>query len=602
MIDPNQPGYHSSALMVVSIWDRRNVAFHTEVLSGRPRRPIALRGPDLAAISLVLGLVILLGIGTRQMVGPFAIAHQPQISLSPLALPLYTLRTVMRMFAAMIASLIFTFTYATFAAKSRRAELILIPILDVLQSVPILGYLSFTVLFFVSLFPGNVLGPELAAMFAIFTSQAWNMAFSFYQSLRTVPNDLDEACRSFRSSPWQRFWRLEVPFAMPGLIWNMMMSMSGGWFFVVASEAISVGTFQVALPGVGSYVARAIQESNLVAIGWSIFAMTIAIILYDQLLFRPMVAWASKFRFEQTAAQIVPRSWVLELFHRSTLLGHVGRRGGLVLEKAARARVLSATNVGWIRRWSPPSRLVDIAWYGSVIACIIYVGFGIVRFSGSALSWDDLRTAFSNGGVTLLRVGILISLASVIWVPIGVAVGLRPKLTEKVQPIAQFLAAFPANLLFPIAVFLIVRFDLSPRIWLVPLMILGTQWYILFNVIAGASAFPSDFREAAASLRVRSRRWWQEVMLPGIFPYYVTGAITASGGAWNASIVSEAVSWGPVKLSAGGLGAYIAHMTEAGDFPRIALGIAVMSILVIAMNRMLWRPLYAYAERRTRLD
>jgi NitT/TauT family transport system permease protein len=578
------------------------VTFHAEVLTGRPWRPIALRGRDFAAIALVLGLIILLGIGARQMVGPFALAHQAQISLSPLALPLYTLRTVMRMFAAMIASLIFTFTYATLAAKSRRAELILIPILDVLQSVPILGYLSFTVLFFVSLFPGNILGPELAAVFAIFTSQAWNMAFSFYQSLRTVPNDLDEACRSFRASAWQRFWRLEVPFAMPGLIWNMMMSMSGGWFFVVASEAISVGAFQIALPGVGSYVARAIQESDLAAVGWSILAMTIAIILYDQLLFRPLVAWAGKFRFEQTAAQIVPRSWVLELFHRSTLLGLVGRHAGPVLEKAARARLLSPTSVGWIRRWSPPRRVANVVWYGSVSAGIVYVGFGIARFSGSALSWDDLRTAFSNGGLTLLRVAVLIAIASVIWVPIGVAVGLRPKLTEKVQPIAQFLAAFPANLLFPIAVFLIVHFDLSPRIWLVPLMILGTQWYILFNVIAGASAFPSDLREAAASLRVRSRHWWQQVMLPGIFPYYVTGAITASGGAWNASIVSEAVSWGPIRLNAGGLGAYIAHMTEAGDFPHIALGIAVMSILVIAMNRMLWRPLYAYAERRTRLD
>jgi NitT/TauT family transport system permease protein len=578
------------------------VEFHAEVLSGKAWRPRVPGCPDLAAMSLVLGLIILVGVGARQMVGPFAFAHQPQISLSPLVLPLYTLRTVMRMFAAMIASLIFTFTYATLAAKSRRAEVVLIPILDVLQSVPILGYLSFTVLFFVSLFPGDVLGPELAAIFAIFTSQAWNMAFSFYQSLRTIPTDLDEASKSFRASPWQRFWRLEVPFAMPGLIWNMMMSMSGGWFFVVASEAISVGSFQIALPGVGSYVARAIHESDLVAVGWSIVAMTIAIILYDQLLFRPMVAWADKFRFEQTAAQIVPRSWVLELFRRSTLLGGVRRHAGLVLEKTARARLLSAMSFEWGKRWSPPRRVVDVAWYGSLIAGIIYVGFGIARFSASAFSWDDIRTVVSNGGLTLLRVAILIVLASVIWVPIGVAVGLRPKLTEKIQPIAQFLAAFPANLLFPIAVFLIVRFDLSPRIWLIPLMILGTQWYILFNVIAGASAFPSDFREAAASFRVRSRRWWQEVMLPGIFSYYVTGAITASGGAWNASIVSEAVSWGPMKLNAGGLGAYIAHMTDAGDFPHIALGIAVMSILVIAMNRMLWRPLYAYAERRTRLD
>jgi len=551
---------------------------------------------------LVLGIVVLIGVGARQMVAPFVSAHQPEISLSPTALPLYTLRTVMRMLAALAASLIFTFTYATLAAKSRRAEMVLIPILDVLQSVPVLGYLSFTVVFFVSLFPDNVLGPELAAIFAIFTSQAWNMAFSFYQGLRTVPNELDEASRSFRSSAWQRFWRLEVPFAMPGLIWNMMMSMSGGWFFVVASEAISVGDIQISLPGVGSYVARAIQERDLAAVGWAIIAMTIAIVLYDQLLFRPMVAWADKFRYEQTAAQSVPKSWVLDLFRRSRLLRIVGDPIGTGLHKAARARLVLPWDLHRAPVRSPPRRVVDIIWIGFLIAGIAYVVWDLVRYAGSVLSWDDVAIAAGNGGLTLLRVAILIVVASVIWVPIGVAVGLRPKLTERVQPIAQFLAAFPANLLFPIVVFLIVRFGLAPKIWLSPLMILGTQWYILFNVIAGASAFPSDLREAAASFRVRRWRWWREAMLPGIFPYYVTGAITASGGAWNASIVSEAVSWGPTKLSGSGLGAYIAQMTEAGDYPRIALGIAIMSVLVIAMNRLLWRPLYAFGERRTRLD
>jgi NitT/TauT family transport system permease protein len=557
---------------------------------------------DLVAVLLVLGIMILLGAGARQMVGPFVAGHQPTISLSPAALPLYTLRTVMRMLAALIASLIFTFTYATLAAKSRRAEMVLIPVLDVLQSVPILGYLSFTVVFFVSLFPGNVLGPELAAIFAVFTSQAWNMAFSFYQSLRTIPTDLDEACRSFRSSPWQRFWRLEVPFAMPGLIWNMMMSMSGGWFFVVASEAISVGDLQIALPGVGSYVARAIQERDLTAVGWAILAMTVAIVCYDQLLFRPLVAWAEKFRFEQTAAQITPNSWVIALFRRSKLVQDLSEPIGMGLNRVARLPLVLPDRVRQVIRWSPPGRFADVVWYGLLIAGIAYVGSILLRDAESTLSWDDLTIAGSNGALTLLRVAVLIVLASVIWVPIGVAVGLRPRLTEIIQPVAQFLAAFPANLLFPVAVVLIVRFDLTPRIWLSPLMILGTQWYILFNVIAGASAVPSDFREVAASFRLRRWRWWRSVMLPAIFPYYVTGAITASGGAWNASIVSEVVSWGPTRLSASGLGAYIAQMTEAGDYPRIALGVAVMSGLVVAANRLLWRPLYRFAERRTRLD
>jgi NitT/TauT family transport system permease protein len=307
-------------------------------------------------------------------------------------------------------------------------------------------------------------------------------------------------------------------------------------------------------------------------------------------------------RFEQTASQIVPNGMVLDLFRRSWLLRQLGEPIGAGLYRAARARLALPQRAYHTAGWLPPARAIDAVWCGFIAAGIGYVGWELVRVARSTLSWADVTAAASNGALTLLRVVILIALASAIWVPIGVAVGQRPKLTEKVQPVAQFLAGFPTNLMFPLAVFVIVRFGLAPRIWLSPLMILGTQWYILFNVIAGASAFPSDFREAAASFRVRPWRWWRQVLLAGIFPYYITGAITASGGAWNASIVSEAVSWGSTKLSASGLGAYIAEMTEAGDYPRIALGIAVMSLLVIAMNRLLWRPLYAFAERRTRLD
>jgi NitT/TauT family transport system permease protein len=536
------------------------------------------------------------------MLAPLAAGQQPEISLAPSALPNYALRTTMRMLAALVASFIFTFTYGTLAAKSRRAEMVLVPLLDVLQSVPVLGYLSFTVVFFVSLSPNRALGVELAAIFAIFTSQAWNMAFSFFQALRTIPYDLDEASRSFRFSGWQRFWRLEVPFAMPGLIWNTMMSMSGGWFFVVASEAISVGKLQVALPGIGSYVARAIAERDLAAVGWAIAAMTVTIFIYDQLLFRPLVAWADKFRYEQTAAMVVPKSWIVDLYRRTSLLRMVGGAVGATTQAVARARLSFRSVGGPLKGWKLPSGLLDVAWYGLVLLIIADIGWNLLQFAGAELSWTDLFDAISNGGLTLLRVAILIVIATAIWVPIGVAVGLRPVWAEKVQPVAQFLAAFPANLLFPIAVYLIVRFQVSPTIWLSPLMILGTQWYILFNVIAGASAFPTDFKEAAATFRIRGWRWWRDVMLPGIFPYYVTGAITASGGAWNASIVSEAVSWGPTKLNGSGLGAYIAQMTEAGDYPRIALGIAVMSVLVVGTNRLLWRPLYAYAERRARLD
>jgi NitT/TauT family transport system permease protein len=515
---------------------------------------------------------------------------------------MYAVRTTLRMLAAMLASLIFTLVYATAAAKSRRAEIVLIPVLDVLQSVPVLGYLSFTVVFFVSLFPGYTLGPELAAIFAIFTSQAWNMTFSFYQSLLTVPFDLEEASRSFRLSSWQRFWTLEVPSAMPGLVWNMMMSMSGGWFFVVASEAISVGNLQIALPGIGSYVALAIENRDLHAVGWAILAMTATILAYDQLMFRPMVAWSDKFRSELTVSPVVPKSWVLDLFRRATLMQFVGEPVGLAFRIVLRSRIRRPGASTANKSPLIPSRVIDYVWYVLIIGGALWSSAKVIKMTAPYLSLAEVRRVFLDGIITMIRVTVLIALASLIWVPIGVMVGLRPRLTQFIQPLAQFLAAFPANLLFPLAVVLIVRYSLSPDIWLSPLMILGTQWYILFNVIAGASAFPGDFREAALTFHIRGWKWWREVMLPPIFPYYVTGAITASGGAWNASVVSEAVSWGHTKLAASGLGAYIGEMTNAGNFPRIALGISVMSLFVILTNRLIWPPLYAIAEERTRLS
>ncbi len=575
---------------------------HAEVLIGRVWHARTLSWRDAAAMVLLLAVLVLVSMGAHAVSAPFVMAHQPTISLSPAALPGYALRTTLRMLAAMTASLAFTLTYATAAAKSRRAEMALIPLLDVLQSVPILGYLSFTVAFFVSLFPGRILGPELAAIFAVFTSQAWNMAFSFYQSLRTLPTDLDQAARGFRFSGWQRFWRLEAPFAVPGLVWNMMMSMSGGWFFVVAAEAISVGTVQVSLPGVGSYVALAIQNRNLGAVGWAILAMTATILIIDQLMFRPMVVWAEKFRYEQAAAQVFPRSPVYTLFTRATHVKAAFAPPGRWLNRVSRARLTLPVSVQHPMTGSRSSRLLDVVWFGLIAAAVGWGAAVLVRHEASVLRWNDLEIAASSGGLTLLRVLILVAVASLVWVPFGVFVGLRPALAEKVQPLAQFMAAFPANLLFPVAVFLVVHSHAEPRIWLSPLMILGAQWYILFNVIAGATAFPTDFREAAASFRIHGWRWWRYVMLPGVFPFYVTGAITASGGAWNASIVSEVVSWGPTKLNGSGLGAYIAENTVSGDFPRIILGVAVMSTMVIALNRAVWRPLYALAERRTRLD
>ncbi|MBV6304622.1 ABC transporter permease subunit [Candidimonas humi] len=563
---------------------------------------------DFIAFPLIICLIAMGVVGYHQTMAPISVLQTQAISLSPGALPDYALRTTLRMLAAMCASLIFTLVYGTIAAKSRRAEKILVPILDILQSVPVLGYISFTVTFFLALFPGRVVGAECAAIFAIFTSQAWNMAFSFYQSMRTVPRDLQEVARNFRLSPWQRFWKLEVPFAMPGLVWNMMMSMSGGWFFVVASEAITVGNHTITLPGVGAYLATAIEHRDLAAVGYVILTMALVILAYDQLLFRPLVAWADKFRMENTMSATTPESWLLDLVRRTRLITQLLKPLGGVLAALARLPMAFAA----VRRSGrdpapaaetrPPSKLADAAWVLLIVLVTLYVLYRVVAYVSTGVSLSEVGHVFVLGAITLLRVMVLIALATLVWVPLGVLIGLRPALSEKVQPLAQFLAAFPANLLFPVFVVLIVRYHLNPDIWLSPLIILGTQWYILFNVIAGTSAFPNDFKEAAANFRIRGWQWWKQVMLPGIFPYYVTGAITAAGGAWNASIVSEYVSWGNDKVAAHGLGAYIAHNTTAGNFPKIILGIAVMSLFVTLVNRLLWRPLYAYADARLRMD
>jgi NitT/TauT family transport system permease protein len=554
---------------------------------------------DLVAAPLMLGALALAFIGVRQMQAPLEVVQEATLSLDPRNLPEYALRTTLRMLAGLVASLLFTFTFATLAAKSRRAGLVLIPVLDILQSVPILGYISFTVVFFMSLFPGKVLGAELACVFAIFTSQAWNMAFSFYQSLVTVPHDLEEAAQAFHFSAWQRFWRLDVPFAMPGLVWNMMMSMSGAWFFVVASEAITVGDKTITLPGIGAYVAMAIDQKSLVAVGWAILTMAIVILIYDQCMFRPLVAWSDKFRSEQTAAQSVPESWLLDIVQRTRFLQLLATPFGKAFRLSLRLR-LPRTRM---RIASPvSSRVVDVAWYVIVAAVAAYCVWQVVDFISTELSWGDVWEVFLLSAITLVRVVVLIAFASLIWVPLGVWIGLRPRWAERVQPVAQFLAAFPANLFFPVAVYLIVGLDLNVDVWVSPLMILGTQWYILFNVIAGASAFPTDLREAAGMFHIRGWQWWRTVILPGIFPFFITGAITASGGAWNASIVAEYVKWGDTTLTAHGIGAYIETNTVAGDYPRIVLGIVMLSLFVTLFNRALWRPLYRLSERKLRLD
>ena len=556
---------------------------------------------DVLAFILVVAFFVYLAQAARGLTGSLAHLEATPISLAPSALIGYAARTGLRMLIALVFSLIFTFTYATLAAKSRRAEVLLVPLLDFLQSVPILSF-SIFILFFLQLTPGRVAGAEMAAIFLIFTSQAWNMAFSFYHSLRSIPDEMEEAARNFQFSPWMRFWRLEVPFAMPPLIWNMMLSMSGGWFFVVASEAISVGSTTVTLPGVGSYIALANEQRNYTAIGWAIAAMFVVIVIFDQLLFRPLIASADWFRLEQEVGQTPNRSWALTMMRRSRILGVIGRAFAGVLRAGMKPRRAPppARATATLTRW--PQRIGDVAWYAALIALGLVALWKTVTFVHGDVPVGEIGRVVLFGFITLLRVAVLIGIASLIWVPIGVWVGMRPRVASIVQPIAQFLAAFPANLFFGFVVSAIVVLKLSPDLWLSPLMILGTQWYILFNVIVGASAISPELRYVGQNLGVRGWLWWKRLALPAVFPFYVTGAITAAGGSWNASIVSEVVSWGKETVTAHGLGAYIHAATEAADFQRVVLGTVVLSLFVVVLNRLFWRPLYARAERKFRMS
>ncbi len=554
---------------------------------------------DILALLLILGLVALFTWIAKQMALPYHLGDPIAISLGVRVLPGYALHTVLRMAMALVCSFLFTLIFGALAAKNRQAERIIIPLLDILQSVPVLGFLSITIVGFIALFPGSLWGPQCASIFAIFTSQAWNMTFSFYQSLRTVPSDLQEAAIMFRLSAWQRFWRIEVPFAMPSLLWNAMMSMSASWFFVVASEAISVANQTITLPGIGSYIDVAIKQANLHAVAYAIVAMMIVIVLYDQLFFRPLLCWSEKFKIIQDTPQEASHSWIVSVLQRTRWLRYCSAKLGIAASLfinlgggSKKPRYLEQQPL------STSARYRAYAWNILLFAVVLGLSIALVRFVALSLHWQEVRHALFLGSVTGLRVIILIACSSLLLIPLGVYIGINPRLAQVLSPVIQVAAAFPANLLFPAVVLLIVKYHLNAEIWTAPLMILGAQWYILFNVIAGVLALPKDLYQVTANLGVRGWLWWRRLILPGIYPYYITGAITAAGGAWNASIIAECVSWGDTTLTATGLGAYIKAYTADGDFPRIALGIGVMCLYVVLFNRLLWRPLYAFAERR----
>lgn len=559
----------------------------------------------LADIAVILGTLVLLALVAR--VGSGALVSfkppdiVPAIDLNPRHLPYYAGRSTLRMFIALFFSLLFTLIYGYIAANSRQAERVMVPLLDILQSVPVLGFLSITVTGFIALFPGSLLGLEAASIFAIFTSQVWNMTFSFYQSLRTVPKELDEAARLYHLSRWQRFTKLEVPSATIALLWNAMMSFGGGWFFVAASEAISVLNQKYTLPGLGSYVAAAIAAENLTALGWALLGIVIIIVLVDQLFWRPLIAWSDKFRMEQSASAEIPESWVYNLLQTARIPRMLGN--ALTPTKEIINHFLSRLTQPKSSFQTDPTqqqrsdRLENTLW---LIVIGVLIAWAL-HFILATVGIGEVFKTFGLGLLTLLRVIVLLLFATVIWTPIGVAIGFNSKLARTLQPVVQFLASFPANFIFPFATLFFIRTHISIEWGSILLMALGSQWYILFNSIAGAQSIPTDLREMADDIGLKGWQRWKRLIIPGIFSAWVTGGVTASGGAWNASIVSEIVSWGSTTLTATGLGTYIAEATFAGDWHRIALGIGMMSLFVVGLNRVFWRRLYQLAETKYHL-
>ena len=558
-------------------------------------------GWDLLAFLLVLGVILALGYGANTMVVRYHFGDVTPISLNPSHLPYYALRSLLRMLIALVLSLLATFLFGTLAAKSRSAERVIIPLIDILQSVPVLGYLSITIVYFITLFRGSLLGPECAAIFAIFTAQVWNMILSFYQSVLTVPNEMREAAAMFQLNAWQRFWRIEVPFAMPGLIWNMMMSMSGSWVFLVASEAIQVSNQQVTLPGIGAYLDLALQQQDVAALWWVLLAVLLVIALYDQLIFRPLVAWAEKFQMETTQDEVYPESWLLDVFQRTAMFKSIGAMVARCADRVVNTSWVRVPNLVPTQNLSGRAlsqRWMSFVWTGLLVVLVLYFSYVAYGFLAKNITLPMVWHVVYLSCLTTCRIAAVIVVSSIVWVPIGVWIGQNAKAAAIVQPIAQFLAAFPINLLFPVAAMLILHFNLNVNIWCSPLMIMGTQWYILFNVIAGAMMMPKNLRFAVGTLNVTGWLKWRKLILPAIFPYYITGAITAAGGAWNITIIAEAIQWGKQQLNAEGVGAYITAASDHGNFPQLALGIIVMSAFVVVINRLVWRPLYRLAQSR----
>lgn len=553
-------------------------------------------------IIVCVGIIALFGVSAfllqriNQPIGPSGIPSA--VSTDLINLPYYTLRSVFRMMLALIASLIFTIVYGSLAARSRRLGKVLMPLLDILQSVPILGFLSATVTIWLVIFPGSMMGVEAASIFAIFTSQAWNMTFSFHRSLLSEPKELDEAVRSLQLTHWQRFWVLDMPNAMIPLLWNCMMSVGGGWFFLTASEMISVNNHTYALPGVGSFVAQSAAQNKLGNIWWAILSMIVVVLAIDFFLWKPLTAWSERFRITQSASDEERKSAILTLIRHSHADEVVSKLFLPVREwLEVITRPFGRTGAKWPRKASQ-RRLGDLIFNIVTIVLILAAAAQMLYFVATRTGLQEFATAGVLGALTFARVAVLIFVSSLIWVPIGVYIGVNPKISRIMQPVVQILASFPANFVFPFAIMWFMAWHIDLGWGSIILMALGTQWYILFNVIAGASAIPDDLREMARSFRLSRVLKWKTLVLPAIFGSWCTGGITAAGGAWNASIVAEIVEYGKNRMATQGLGAYITNATTVGDSVKTLVGVTVMSLIVVLSNRLFWAPLQRYSAKR----
>jgi NitT/TauT family transport system permease protein len=556
--------------------------------------------PDLvmfaAAIALFYGILVV----GRTWLGPFT--PSVEISQSPLALPAYAGLSLLRIALAYGVSLAFTLVYGYIAAYNPKAQRFMIPLLDVLQSIPVLSFLPGVMLAMVALFPGRQLGVELGAILLIFTGQVWNMAFSFYASLKSVPREMREAAAIYGFSWWQRFTEIELPFAAIGLVWNSMMSVAGGWFALMACEMFVLGSRDFRLPGLGSYLQTAASAGDTRSILLGVFTMIAVIVLLDQLVWRPVIAWAEKFKVEQVESAEVPHSWMLDLLRHSSSLAQLQHKAVFPLRESLMSYFSR-------RHRAEPAAERETRWKTWVlgilgIAALGLTGYAVIRVAIllTGLDHSEVIELGQGLGATFLRVIAALLIGAAWTIPVGVKIGLSPRLAGVVQPLAQIAASVPANAFFPVILLILIRLGAGLGIGSILLLLLGTQWYILFNVIAGAMAIPTDLKEACSVCRISGIERWRKLILPGIFPYLLTGMVTASGGAWNASIVAEYFHFKGQTFSTIGLGSTISRATDGGNYDLLIAATIVMAAVVVTVNRLLWRRLYRLSETRFRLE